>query len=401
MQAKGQVVGEPSERSGESCGLVAEVQEVVALAQRFVGSGTVNPAAGRDGLDTADDVLTVLRSSLVNHLEPIDATVPAHKHAAALLMRAEQLQLAVKDTLLRRQRVELECAQEAVSRLRSTVSTSTLAERVPTEVHRMGFSRVLFSQIKQGTWLAFSAFAGEDRAMADQMVEVGIANPRRLGGALLEYEMVRRGHPILVRDAQSDRRVHTELIALTGTSAYVAAPVFSWGRAIGLVHADRDADADGVVEFDRDVLGMFAEGLGIAFERNLMIERLRAMRHAADEHLRIANALADDFTLEVMDLAGATPAGIDELLGPASAQPPGVGEHNLLDELTTRESEVLHAIAAGKTNAQIATALFVTEGTVKSHVKHILRKLNAGNRTEAVARYHQARTSRFASAAYG
>jgi DNA-binding NarL/FixJ family response regulator len=45
-------------------------------------------------------------------------------------------------------------------------------------------------------------------------------------------------------------------------------------------------------------------------------------------------------------------------------------------------------LASGKTNAQIATVLFVTEGTVKSHVKHILRKLGATNRTEAVARFH-------------
>jgi DNA-binding NarL/FixJ family response regulator len=50
---------------------------------------------------------------------------------------------------------------------------------------------------------------------------------------------------------------------------------------------------------------------------------------------------------------------------------------------------VLRNLASGKTNAQIATGLFVSEGTVKSHVKHILRKLGATNRTEAVARYHR------------
>ncbi len=49
---------------------------------------------------------------------------------------------------------------------------------------------------------------------------------------------------------------------------------------------------------------MFAEGLGVAFERNLMMDRLQAMRRAADEHLRAATALADDFTLDVMERAG-------------------------------------------------------------------------------------------------
>jgi DNA-binding NarL/FixJ family response regulator len=44
-------------------------------------------------------------------------------------------------------------------------------------------------------------------------------------------------------------------------------------------------------------------------------------------------------------------------------------------------------MAAGATNALIARELFISEGTVKSHVKRILRKLNASNRAEAVSRY--------------
>ena len=44
-------------------------------------------------------------------------------------------------------------------------------------------------------------------------------------------------------------------------------------------------------------------------------------------------------------------------------------------------------MAAGKTNAQIAGRLFISAGTVKSHVRHIMQKLDAGNRTDAVARY--------------
>ena len=41
----------------------------------------------------------------------------------------------------------------------------------------------------------------------------------------------------------------------------------------------------------------------------------------------------------------------------------------------------------GSTNAAIANELVISEGTVKSHVKHILRKLRASNRAEAVSRY--------------
>jgi len=55
--------------------------------------------------------------------------------------------------------------------------------------------------------------------------------------------------------------------------------------------------------------------------------------------------------------------------------------------LTPREHEVLGYLAGGETNRQIAARLVVSEATVKSHVKSILRKLRATNRADAVARY--------------
>jgi DNA-binding CsgD family transcriptional regulator len=173
--------------------------------------------------------------------------------------------------------------------------------------------------------------------------------------------------------------------------SYVAAPVLSWGRPIGLLHADRNTERPGVHEVDRDVLAMFAEGLGIAFERNLMMDRLQAMRRAADQHLRAANALADDFTLEVMERAGSASMPVERLL-----QTPEPQQHTTfgqadghLRDLTAREIDVLRGMSAGQTNAQVALSLFVAEGTVKSHVKHILRKLGAANRTDAVVKYQQ------------
>ncbi|MEI6499956.1 MAG: response regulator transcription factor [Armatimonadota bacterium] len=52
--------------------------------------------------------------------------------------------------------------------------------------------------------------------------------------------------------------------------------------------------------------------------------------------------------------------------------------------LTARELEVLALVAQGKSNREIATALFITEGTVKSHLSTMLGKLDASDRTQAV-----------------
>jgi len=58
----------------------------------------------------------------------------------------------------------------------------------------------------------------------------------------------------------------------------------------------------------------------------------------------------------------------------------------LVEQLTSRELEVLGMLAAGTPNQVIAEQLFVALDTVKKHVSHILGKLGAANRTEAVAR---------------
>jgi LuxR family maltose regulon positive regulatory protein len=56
------------------------------------------------------------------------------------------------------------------------------------------------------------------------------------------------------------------------------------------------------------------------------------------------------------------------------------------EQLSERELEVVRLMACGATNQEIAEKLVITVGTVKSHVNHILRKLDSHNRTEAVAR---------------
>jgi DNA-binding NarL/FixJ family response regulator len=55
------------------------------------------------------------------------------------------------------------------------------------------------------------------------------------------------------------------------------------------------------------------------------------------------------------------------------------------EALTERETEVLRHIAGGNRNRDIAEQLFISEETVKVHIRHIMEKLGASDRTQAVA----------------
>ena len=81
--------------------------------------------------------------------------------------------------------------------------------------------------------------------------------------------------------------------------------------------------------------------------------------------------------------------GIREVHAGKKRIPPEVGsrlaEHVGDEGLTVREVEVLCQIAGGNRNQDIAQRLFISEETVKVHVKHIMEKLGARDRTQAVA----------------
>jgi DNA-binding NarL/FixJ family response regulator len=72
---------------------------------------------------------------------------------------------------------------------------------------------------------------------------------------------------------------------------------------------------------------------------------------------------------------------IDRFLG---AAPPNAPPPAALAELTARELEVLRHLARGLSNSEIAAALYITEGTVKTHVARILLKLDLRDRVQAV-----------------
>ena len=255
------------------------------------------------------------------------------------------------------------------------VRATTMDEIVacaPAAASRIGFSRVLFSRVDQGVWLAQTAHSVDDPDFAERLVDFGVAHSRRLTGWLIEAEMLLTGQPILVPDAKSNPRVHRSLVRFARATDYVAAPVQAWGFPVAMVHADRHPHHR-VDDIDRRLLGIYAQGLGLAIERAQLAERLQVINHASNQGFSGVESLRG---VRSIPLRLATVSQVSD------ADRAG-------ERLSPREWDVLRDIALGKTNAQIAAGLFLAENTVKVHVKRILRKLGASNRTEAAALYHR------------
>ncbi len=128
---------------------------------------------------------------------------------------------------------------------------------------------------------------------------------------------------------------------------------------------------------DRRALDIFSLGAQGYLLHDASAGEMTAAVRAANEGLYVlaagvADNIAEQASASLPGLADRAPVGEDEADG------------QLVEPLSPRELEVLRLMARGLSNKQIAAQLFITEHTVKFHIRSILGKLGAGNRTEAV-----------------
>ena len=266
---------------------------------------------------------------------------------------------------------ELGALREALGRLRSVLDVRELGDRAVRELCvSLGFDRAVLFNVENEYLVAEAAWFTGDPSWAAEFVALARRPKMRpkLDHMLLESEVVRRKRPMVVLDPENDPRTYKPLIRATQTQSYIAAPVMPGGQVVAMLHVDRYMSGGTVTEADAELVWTFAEGFGYAYERMRLLSRLR--RHAAE--------LAHSGGMPVMAQPTMNPRG--QQAEPKAALDPA-------SPLTAREAEVIALVSAGATNNEIASALVISESTVKSHVKHILRKLGAANRAEAVSRH--------------
>jgi DNA-binding NarL/FixJ family response regulator len=120
-----------------------------------------------------------------------------------------------------------------------------------------------------------------------------------------------------------------------------------------------------ISKHDEDLFGAILAGADGYLLKNAEPEELRRAITLVAEGKSI---LSPEVTRRVMKAVESLPGVVPEI------------------GLSRRELEVLNCLARGMTSTQIAVNLFITENTVKTHVRHILEKLEASNRAEAVSR---------------
>ncbi|MGY4710547.1 LuxR C-terminal-related transcriptional regulator [Mycolicibacterium sp. CBM1] len=341
--------------------------------------GIVEPADDpvRAVADTLDAQAAVVREALEALGD--ETTLTALEAVLDLSLLERQL---IEDNA-RRRVLALLRVQEGLSKLRGIDEVATIVDRAPRElVESCGFDRAVLFRVHEGRMVMESAYFGADTDGAEKMVAFAQSVSPPLDHMLLETQMIRRHAPEIVRDARNDPRVNRPIIDFSLTRSYVAAPVMPTGRVIGFLHADRLYSGRTVDEIDRDTVWAFAEGFGYAFERTVLMERMRRQHAEVRTALATAEQAAQALQDADLELRKVEPPE----RSPASRRLAEV-ESRVHDMLTRREAEVLRLMAEGRTNQQIADELVITPGTVKSHVKRVLRKLHASNRAEAASIY--------------
>ncbi len=137
---------------------------------------------------------------------------------------------------------------------------------------------------------------------------------------------------------------------------------------------------------EKAVLAAFAAGADSYCTKEIETDDLvQAIKETNEGHAWIDPAIASIVLQQMKEPLGVG-VGLQERTVEIRAVEPEYEQIIEAYPLTSRELEILELIVAGCSNAQIGEKLFVTVGTVKTHVRNILNKLGANDRTQAAVR---------------
>jgi len=301
---------------------------------------------------------------------------------AEILIAILRLQCELLDHDLARRVKSMSEIRSALGYLRG-LPPRKMIEAAPEVLSReLAFARTMISTVRGSLWLPQHLHIEDEKAdpHGRSLSEYVVSRQIPLADAPLETELVRKRCGAFAPSPMDDKRVFKEIVEVSGCFGYIAAPITVQGRAIGILHVDRP-EPHGIVTMEHlEQLEAFAECLSVAFETAALEEKAARQRVEVDNLCGNVDEMLSRSGRSVwLSLAGAAPGPRHDAY--LRREQPAV------TELTSREREIMSHVATGATNGQIARYLVISEGTVKSHLKHIAKKLNTSSRAAAVATY--------------
>ena len=361
---------------------IAEDPMVIARAEAAVG-------AAADHLKVPPPELTpaALGHQLANLTQRLEQRIALPSDPTAdwattseILISILRLQCELLDHDLARRVKSISEIRNALGYLRGLPPRQMIHAAPKVLSREFAYARTMISTVRGSLWLPQHAYIEDEGAdpHSRSLLEFIDGRHIQLAEAPLETELVRKRCGVFAPSPADDKRVFKEIMEASGCFGYIGAPITIQGRAIGILHADRP-EPHGIVTMDHlEQLEAFAECLSVAFESAALEEKAAQQRVEVDSLCGNVDELLSQSSRSVLwSLPGAAPQhGVHYLRDqPAAA------------ELTSREREIMSHVATGATNGQIARYLVISEGTVKSHLKHIAKKLNTSSRAAAVATY--------------
>ena len=354
----------------------------------FAKAGNVQPVHGLDGVDPQRDRFLTelaaradeLHGQLLRAMRD-RATSGDTRELARLCEVAIELQdvrsshrEAVNDERLHM----LTTSQEVSARLSPTAGVKTLLERVATTMCDLpGLERFMVFQREGGVLRAAATVFADHDEWAKDCQAFSASTRYDLVPKRPEALIIRRRSPAIITDALNDPDAFQPIVQKMQAANYVGAPVIAYGEVVATIHGDAYFSDRMVDEVDRDVIAAFAASLGPILERAILIEQLQFQQRVAEQLAQSASGVLGGLGGDIPLLESDQPA----------PKAPWQSRSDVVSDLTRREYEVLQLMTKGATNREIATTIFLSEETVKSHVKRILQKFGVANRGQAVATY--------------
>jgi LuxR family transcriptional regulator, regulator of acetate metabolism len=386
---------EPANRRRHAVELERRLRLLLEQAPELDDLPSWQAGPGGEHLAGLDSHLTALCNLMLERIRERAAALSADQcvRYCELMAELHALRREHADRLAGERLMALTGVADVLGCAGDDVDVRRLLQRAAQEAARIcGLDRVMIFRLNDARLIPEVTYFVGHAEWAAEVLERARQNPIELSTMRYELEMIRRRTAALITEPRDDPRIWGPTLRELDTEGFVSVPVSAGGVVIATLHGDTYFSGRRLDLIDRDTLAAFATGLGHALERADLIERLHAQREAVRALARAAERTVDDLCDEDFALGRTRPvsAGTDAAGHPTRR--PGPGRPGPLDAgLTPRESEIMALMAGGATNGEIARRLVVTEGTVKTHVKHVLRKLGAVNRAQAVSFYLRGR----------